>query len=119
MNATVSRLAATLALAAGCTTAFAQTTPAPMSPSASRPDAVATTPETAKAANDKAIQRADTATVVRTGPTVADRARTAGDRMENKVDSITTSDGTTVAAADGTRGNVTRDTTRAPRADRN
>ncbi|RZL35717.1 MAG: hypothetical protein EOP35_12590 [Rubrivivax sp.] len=114
MNAT-SRFAAGLAIAAACFTAFAQDAAAP---AASRPDAIATTPATAKAANDKAVKRSDVATVVRTGPTIADRARQAGDKVSNKVDDMTSSDGTTVATNDGAR-NSTRDVTRAPRADRN
>lgn len=111
---TTTRFAAGLALAASFSCAFAQDTAAP---SASRPDAVATSAETAKAANDKAIKRSDTATVVRTGPTVAERARQAGDKVEAKVDDMTTSDGTTVAVNDNRRAG--RDVALAPRADRN
>lgn len=113
MNAT-SRIAAGLAIAAACSAAFAQDAAAP---AASRPDAIATTPETAKAANDKAIKRSDVATVVRTGPTAADHARQAGDKTAAKVDDMSAQDGTTVATSNGTR--TTRDATRAPRADRN
>ncbi|MFG6412279.1 hypothetical protein ACG02S_00055 [Roseateles sp. DC23W] len=113
MNA-ISRIAAGLAFAATCSTAFAQEV---VAPSASRPDAIATSPETAKVANDKAIKRSDTATVVRTGPTVADRARQASDKVDAKVDGMTTSQGTPVAS-DSTRASG-REVALAPKADRN
>lgn len=111
---TTSRFAAGLAVTAACTAAFAQDL---VAPAASRPDAIATTPETAKAANDKAIKRADTATVARTGPTVADRARQAGDKVEAKVDGMRATDGTKVADSQVRR--TDRDASLAPRADRN
>lgn len=113
MNA-ITRFAAGIAVAATCSAAFAQDVAAP---AASRPEAIATTPEKAQAANDKAIKRSDTATVVRTGPTVADRARQAGDKVEAGVDGMTGPRGTTVAS-DGTRP-ASRDVVLAPRADRN
>lgn len=124
MNAT-SRIIAGLAVAAACLPAFAQDA---VAPAASRPDAVATTPEKAQAAQDKAIKRADTATVVRTGPTAADRTRMAADNAEARVDRMTDRadratdrmtdrDGTTLAGNDGSR--TSRNTTLAPRADRN
>ncbi|MEO6279401.1 hypothetical protein [Roseateles sp.] len=113
MNATP-RFTAILALAAACGAAFAQT---PTAPAASAPNAVGTSTETAKAANEKAIKRSDVATVVRTGPTAADRAKQAANKAESKVDGLSNADGTTLAS-DTTR-NSTRDATRAPRADRN
>jgi hypothetical protein len=42
----------------------------------STPAPVGVTPQTAEKANEKAIQRNDTGTVVRTGPTITDRAAT-------------------------------------------
>jgi hypothetical protein len=108
---TLARIASSLTLAAASVAAFAQTTTTPL-PVASQPNAVGVTQETAKAANDKAIQRSDVATVVRTGPTAADRARQAGEKVESSV-AGTNADGTTVATA----GN--RSATLAPRTDRN
>lgn len=113
MNA-ASRFAAGLAIAACFGAAVAQNA---ATPAASQPDAIATTPEAAKAANDKAIKRSDVATVVRTGPTAAERTRQAATRAEAKVDDMTGADGTTVAS-DTTRNN-TGNANRAPRADRN
>lgn len=110
---TTARIAASLAIAAACTTTFAQEA---VVPAASSPDAIATTPEKARQANDKAIKRSDTATVVRTGPTVGDRARQAGESIESKVESRANSEGTTIAANDP--GRTTRDVTRPPKADR-
>lgn len=107
---TTASIAASLALAAASLAAVAQTTSTPM-PAASQPNAVGVTPETAKVANEKAIQRSDVATVVQTGPTAADRARQAG----HKVKSATTrnnADDTTVATANA-------DAPLAPRRDRN
>lgn len=112
MNA-ISRIFAVTAIAAVCSTSFAQDV---VSPAASRPDAIATTPAKAQAANDKALKRADTATVVRTGPTVADRARQATDKVDAKVDNMTNPDGTNIATNDSRRTN--RDVTLAPRVDR-
>lgn len=110
MNATA-RIAVSLSLAVASVAAVAQTNTAP-APAASQPNAVGVTPETAKAANDKAIKRSDVATVVRTGPTVADRARQVGDKVDSSVSGATNSEGTTVA-------NANRNATLAPRADRN
>lgn len=107
---TTARITAVLTLAAASVAAFAQTTTTPTM-AASQPNAVGVTPETAKAANDKAIQRSDVATVVKTGPTVADRTRQAKNKVESSV-SGTSADGTTVA-------NANRTATLAPRTDRN
>lgn len=108
MKTTV-RIAVSLALAAASLAAVAQTTTTPAT-AASQPNAVGVTPETAKAANDKAIQRSDVATVVQTGPTAADRARQASHKVKSATARTTNTDGTTVAAADAPL---------APRADRN
>lgn len=108
---TTARITAALTVAAASLAAFAQSTPTPAT-AASRPNAVGVTPETAKAANDQAIQRSDVATVVRTGPTAADRARQAGNKVESSMTDATNSDGTTVA-------NANRNATLAPRVDRN
>ena len=103
---TASRLAAGLVLVATCAAASAQT--APIAP-ASQPDTVGVSTEAARAANEKAIKRSDVATVVKTGPTVGDRARQVEAKVDSKMDTMA-SDGTTVAA---------NTTGRAPRADRN
>lgn len=111
MNPTA-RFAVLLSLAAASAAVMAQTSTTP-STAASQPNTVGVTQDAAKAANDKAIQRADVATVVRTGPTAADRARQAGDRVQSNMTTSSNADGTTGEAA-GT-GNANR----APRADRN
>ena len=108
---TTTRITAALAIAATSLAAFAQTTPAPAT-AASQPTTVGVTPEAARTANDKAVQRSDVATVVRTGPTAADRARQAGNRVDSAVQGATESGGTTVA-------NANRNATLAPRVDRN
>jgi hypothetical protein len=108
---TTARITAALTLAAASVAAFAQTTSTP-STAASQPNAIGVTPEAAKAANDQAIKRSDVATVVRTGPTVADRARQAGDKVGSSMSAATNTDGTTVA-------NANRTATLAPRVDRN
>lgn len=110
---TTTRITAALAIAATSLAAFAQTTPAPATATAaSQPTTVGVTPEAARTANDKAVQRSDVATVVRTGPTAADRARQAGNRVDSAVQGATESGGTTVA-------NANRNATLAPRVDRN
>lgn len=111
---TVAHFTASIALATACLAAFAQTTTAPSlaAPAASQPNTVGVTPETAQQANDKAIKRSDVATVVRTGPTAADRARQARNKVESSVAGTSGTDGTTVA-------NANRTATLAPRVDRN
>ncbi|MEO6280678.1 hypothetical protein [Roseateles sp.] len=110
MNA--ARISASLAIAVASMTAFAQPADTP-STAASQPNAVGVTPETAKAANDQAIKRSDVATVVRTGPTAADRARQAGHKVESSVAGTTHADGTTGAPSGNRSANL------APRPDRN
>ena len=108
---TISRFAAGFALAATCAAASAQTAPAVP---ASAPTAVAVTPETARAANEQAIPRSDVATVVRTGPTAADKARQAKSEVQSKAANALATEGTTVAS-----GNTNGTAIRAPRTDRN
>jgi len=74
---------------------------------ASQPAAVAVTPETARVANDKAVQRSDVATVVRTGPTVADQAREARPDTRSTATNTPAADGTTMTA-NNTAGNANR-----------
>ena len=63
-------------LSASLGTALAQTAATPASAPASQPStAVAVQPKTAAVAADKAVPRSDVATVVRTGPSAADKAR--------------------------------------------
>ncbi|HEY8877840.1 MAG TPA: hypothetical protein VIN03_09775 [Roseateles sp.] len=65
-----------LVLAAGG--AVAQSAPATAASSASQPrTAVAVSPGTAAEASQKAVPRSDVGTVVKTGPTVADKVRDA------------------------------------------
>ena len=108
---TPTRFITGLALAAIGVAASAQT--APTAP-ASQLTAIAVTPETARAANDKAVQRSDVATVVRTGPTAADKARQVKSDVASKAADAMPADGTTVAA-----NNTTGNGRRAARADRN
>lgn len=112
---TASRFAAGLVLATTCAVASAQTTP---SAPASQPEAVGVSPETARAANEQAVKRSDVATVVKTGPTVADRARQAEANVDSTVGGTSTTAGATgTSTADGTT--MAANTGRAPRADRN
>ncbi|MEP6964331.1 MAG: hypothetical protein ABI845_02515, partial [Polaromonas sp.] len=69
-------LGAVLTLAAAG--AFAQTPTPPMTPS-STPNAVGVSPQTAAEANQKAVPRSDTGSLVRTSPTAADKAKAAMD----------------------------------------
>lgn len=75
-------------LAASSLAAFAQTTGAtPSTP----PTPVGVTPQAAAAANQKAVPRTDTATVVRTGPTAAERMENiASEVMPNSTSTSTT-----------------------------
>ncbi|MCD2513150.1 hypothetical protein [Comamonas endophytica] len=116
-------LGAALALAA--TGAFAQTTNNSTVNSNQTPASVGVTPQTANEANQKAVQRSDTGTLVRTEPSAADRARDAANRVQNNANTSgtattgstgtgTTMDNNTNAMSTGTTGQR-----RAPRADRN
>lgn len=69
-------LGAILALATAG--AFAQT-PAPTITPSSTPDAVGVSPATAAEANQKAVPRSDTGTLVRTSPSATDKAKSAMD----------------------------------------
>ena len=108
---TKTRFAAGLVLAAACAAVFAQTTP---TVAASQPTPVAVTAETARLANEKAIPRSDVATVVRTGPTAADKARQVKSDVQAKAADTMAADGTNVAA-NSSSGNANRP----PRTDRN
>lgn len=110
---TPSRLAAGLMLAAAVATASAQT-PQPLP--ASQPAPVAVTPETARAADAQAVPRSDTATVVRTGPTAADKTRQLKSDVKTSATEALAADGTPMAA--NHRGNKDSTAMRAPRADR-
>lgn len=110
---TLSTLVATFAVATIGSAAFAQTQQAAPN-AASQPATVAVTPETAKAANAQAVPRSDTATVVRTGPSVMDKASQMKSDVKSSANDALGADGTTVAST-GTNGRAMR----APRADRN
>lgn len=81
-------LGAVLTLAAAG--AFAQTPTPPMTPS-STPNAVGVSPQTAAEANQKAVPRSDTGSLVRTSPTAADKAKAAMDNTTTSGASSTTS----------------------------
>ncbi|MFC7208662.1 hypothetical protein ACFQOZ_20025 [Comamonas endophytica] len=106
-------LGAALALAA--TGAFAQTTNNSTVNSNQTPASVGVTPQTANEANQKAVQRSDTGTLVRTEPSAADRARDAANRVQNNANTSgtattgstgtgTTMDNNTNAMSTGTTG---------------
>ncbi|MEG2878340.1 MAG: hypothetical protein RR928_09920 [Comamonas sp.] len=79
---TISLGGAALTLAVASTGAFAQTTNNSTVNTNQTPAAIGVTPQTANEANQKAIQRSDTGTVVRTDPTAADQARDAANRAQ-------------------------------------
>lgn len=112
------RLPAVAMTALLCVGSFAQTTtPAtPTTPGAapmsSAPAGVGTSAQTAAEANQKAIQRSDTGTVVRTSPSVADRAREAAPVTAPATNSTSMASDTTASAPRSNR-------MRAARADRN
>lgn len=94
---TISLGGAVLAFAA--TAAFAQTTNNSTVNSNQTPATVGVTPQAANEANQKAVQRSDTATLVRTDDTAAQQARdaasraqtdTTGSTMNNTTDSTAT-----------------------------
>ena len=89
------------------TNATTPTTPG-AAPMTSAPAGVGTSAKTAAEANQKAIQRPDTGTVVRTSPSVADRARDAAPAINS-----------TPMPSDTTAGVPRSNGMRAARADRN
>ena len=122
-------LAATV-VAAASFGAFAQTTggtAAPTNPNA-QPAAVGTTPSTAAEAQQRAVPRSDTGTVVRTGPGPADAARNAAANTRAATSNAATAV-TNAVTPNTTTGTTTNTTTttgggdtsgmRAARADRN
>ena len=86
-------LAAAFTLAAAG--AFAQT-PAPTITPSSTPDAVGVSPQTAAEANQKAVPRSDTATLVRTSPSATNKAKSAMDNTTPNRASNTTSSADTM-----------------------
>ncbi|WP_449594953.1 hypothetical protein [Polaromonas sp.] len=112
-------MSAILALAAAG--AFAQA-PAPAITPSSAPEAVGVSPQTAAEANQKAVPRSDTGTLVRTSPSATDKAKSAMDNTAAGMD--TTPNGasnTTTSTADTMPMNRTTRTApmRRARADRN
>ena len=105
-------LAAFLALAAA--SASAQT--AAPAASASAPATLGVTPREAAAANQQAVPRSDTATVVRTAPAPTQRA---SDAMSGNTTRAPAGSTGGTAAMNSTTGNTGMGTTRAARADRN
>ena len=106
MKRSYSKLALMAAATVLATGALAQATAPGAMPGASAPAAVGTTPQTAAQADKKAIQRSDTGTVVRTAPSVADRARqaTATTPAATTTTTTTTTNGAAPMAS-GTAGN--------------
>ena len=83
------------ALALAATGAFAQTSSSSTVNTNQTPAAIGVTPQTAKEANQKAIQRADTGTVVRTDGTAAEQVRDAANRMQKGANMTGATTGTT------------------------
>lgn len=112
-------IGAALALAAAG--AFAQTTNNSTVNTNQTPAAIGVSPQTANEANQKAIQRSDTGTVVRTDESAAQQARDAANRAQNNttstMDNSAATNGTATDSAAQRREN--RAVRRAPRADRN
>lgn len=100
-------LGAVLALAA--TGAFAQTTNNSTVNTNQTPATIGVSPQEANEANQKAVPRSDTGTLVRTEPTAAEQARDAANRAQNNA--TTTMDNNNTGMATGT--------SRPARADRN
>lgn len=97
------------ALALVATGAFAQTSSSSTVNTTQTPATIGVSPQTANEANQKAVQRADTATLVRTDDTAAQQARDAANRAQNNATGSTMN--STAPAAPAPR--------RAARADRN
>ncbi len=96
------------ALTLVATAAFAQTPNSTVN-TTQTPATIGVTPQTANEANQKAVQRSDTATLVRTDDTAAQQARDAANRAQSNATPNTMS--STAPAAPAPR--------RAARADRN
>lgn len=88
-------LAAVLAFAVGG--AWAQTPPI-----TSTPEAVGVSPKTAAEANQKAVQRSDTGTLVRTSPSAADKAKSAMDNTASGTATMSTTTGAPNASSNNT-----------------
>ena len=110
-------LAAVLALA--LSSVSAQTT-APMG-AASATTTIGVTPQEAATATQKAVPRSDTATLVQTAPSAADKARSTMNDAPTTTTTTTTNGNTatTVAPVRSTPSNRPMTTTRPARADRN
>lgn len=104
----------TLLAAAGAVSA--QTTPATPNPTG-----VAVTPQTAAEAQQKAVPRTDTGTVVRTGPTAGDRTREAASNVGSAASAAVdrTASRTSTATVPARDGAGMSSTGRPARADRN
>jgi hypothetical protein len=92
-------ISAGLLVSAACTVAIAQTSDS----TTKRPTPIGTSQETADKANAEAIKRGDTATVVRTGPSAADKASSATSTVKDKV-------GNAVDSAKDTASDAAKDT---------
>ena len=110
-------LAAVLALALSSVSAQ---TNAPMG-AASATTTIGVTPQEAAIATEKAVPRSDTATLVQTAPSAADKARSTMNDAPTTTTTTTTNGNTatTVAPVRSTPSNRPMTTTRPARADRN
>lgn len=110
-----------LLFAAGATLLVATHTALAQTPTTPNPTGVAVTPQTAAQAQQKAVPRADTGTVVRTGPTAADRTREAANSVGSAASAAVdrTTSATSNANLPARDGAGMSSTSRPARADRN
>lgn len=112
LKKTLTTLSLGAALAVAASGAFAQTTNNSTVNSTQTPATVGVSPQEANQANQRAVQRSDTGTLVRTDGTAAEQARDAANRAQNNASS--TMNNTTTNS-----GMATDTTPRRARADRN
>lgn len=123
----LSVLLAGLVLSVAASGAMAQVTPAPTnSTNSTNSTTVGVTPQDAAEASRKAVPRADTGTLVRTGDTATDKAKMASDKASSNA-TPAPMPAATAPAANAAPNTMTTNTApamqrtkaRAPRADRN
>lgn len=124
LNKSIQKFSIFAALAMAATGAFSQTANSSTVNNNQTPATIGVTPQTANEANQKAIQRSDTGTVVRTDGTAAEQAREAANRAQN-TNNATGAAGTSSVNRSATDNSTyttaagTEPQRRAPRADRN
>lgn len=125
ISSTPTKILLTTAFVMGTVAAYAQTgdtagaSPITSSTASQPTTAVGVTPQAAAEANKKAVPRSDTATVVRTAPTAAERARNATGDSTTNGDSTTTGENTTTGVSTTTGGADAEPSMPKARADRN